>query len=36
MDHRCVLLGSDGTVKFEWKDPGICAVASFDDILKAL
>ena len=33
----CVVVGSDGTTtQFEWKDPGICAVASFDDMLKAL
>ena len=32
----CILLGNDEEVKFSWKDPGICAVASFDDILCAL
>lgn len=34
--HRCVLLDESGAVKYEWKDPGICAVASFDVILCAL
>lgn len=32
----CVLLGKDGRVIYEWKDPGICAVASFDDIVTSL
>ena len=28
--------GSTGEAAFEWKDPGICAVASFDDMLAAI
>mmetsp|Transcript_35058 Transcript_35058/g.79186 ORF Transcript_35058/g.79186 Transcript_35058/m.79186 type:complete len:285 (-) Transcript_35058:25-879(-) len=32
----CVVVGAGGEVKYEWRDPGICAVASFDDILKKL
>lgn len=32
----CVVVGQDGKTKFEWRDPGICAVASFDDMLGAL
>jgi len=31
-----VLLDESGAVKYEWKDPGICAVASFDVLLSAL
>lgn len=32
----CVVVDAAGTVKYEWRDPGICAVSSFDDILSAL
>lgn len=32
----CILIDSDGTPIFEWRDPGICAVANFEDILKKL
>ena len=33
----CVVIeGSTGEAAFEWKDPGICAVASFDDMLAAI
>jgi hypothetical protein len=30
----CILVDSSGDVLFEWKDPGICAVANFENILK--
>lgn len=32
----CVVFDQNDKELFSWKDPGICAVASFDDILKAL
>ena len=32
----CVLSDGNGGVAYEWTDPGICAVANFEDILKAL
>ncbi|KAL3926004.1 MAG: hypothetical protein SGILL_000003 [Bacillariaceae sp.] len=33
----CVVVdGSNGEILFEWKDPGICAVANFEDILDTL
>lgn len=33
----CLIVDADGeTVLFEWKDPGICAVANFEDMLKKL
>mmetsp|Transcript_9968 Transcript_9968/g.21072 ORF Transcript_9968/g.21072 Transcript_9968/m.21072 type:complete len:321 (-) Transcript_9968:340-1302(-) len=32
----CVIVDSTGSVVYEWKDPGICAVANFEDILKKL
>lgn len=32
----CIVVDSTGNVLFEWKDPGICAVANFEDILEAL
>ena len=41
-DDRCLTqLGGlvavrDGKVVYEWKDNGICAVAHFEDLLKAL
>ena len=33
----CLIVDSDGeTVLYKWKDPGICAVANFEDIVKKL
>jgi len=32
----CMVLDSDGEMLFEWRDPGICAVANFEDIIKKL
>jgi hypothetical protein len=32
----CVVCNDKGEALFEWKDPGICAVANFEDILKKL
>ena len=32
----CVILDNDGSILFEHKDPGICAVANFEDIIKKL
>mmetsp|Transcript_17330 Transcript_17330/g.31819 ORF Transcript_17330/g.31819 Transcript_17330/m.31819 type:complete len:286 (+) Transcript_17330:42-899(+) len=32
----CVVVDGSGTVKYEWRDPGICAVSSFDDIVASL
>jgi AhpC/TSA antioxidant enzyme len=32
----CLVVDSTGDVLYEWKDPGICAVANFEDILKKL
>ena len=32
----CLILGSDGTVMYEWRDAGICHVANFEDILPKL
>jgi hypothetical protein len=32
----CAVVDGSGRIKYEWRDPGICAVASFDDILAAL
>ena len=32
----CLVLDADGSVKFEWRDPGICAVAPFEEILRSL
>ena len=33
----CLVVDSDGeTVLYEWKDPGICAVANFEDIIEKL
>ena len=30
----CVIVDSSGNEVFTWRDPGICAVANFEDILK--
>jgi len=32
----CVVVDEKGEVLYEFKDPGICAVANFDDVLAAL
>ena len=32
----CICVGAGSRTIFEWKDPGICAVANFEDILDAL
>jgi AhpC/TSA antioxidant enzyme len=32
----CLVTDADGSTLFEWRDPGICAVANFEDILKKL
>ena len=32
----CVVVDGKGDAIFEWKDPGICAVANFEDILAKL
>lgn len=32
----CLVVDAKGNALFEWKDPGICAVANFEDILKKL
>jgi hypothetical protein len=33
----CIVVdGSTGEILFDWKDPGICAVANFEDIIKKL
>lgn len=32
----CIVVDSKGNSLFEWKDPGICAVANFEDILEKL
>uniref|UniRef100_A0A7S4JZ89 Thioredoxin-like fold domain-containing protein n=1 Tax=Odontella aurita TaxID=265563 RepID=A0A7S4JZ89_9STRA len=32
----CVIVDSSGNSVFEWKDPGICAVANFENILKKI
>jgi len=33
----CLVVDADGeTVLYEWKDPGICAVANFEDMMKKL
>lgn len=29
----CIVTDSDGSTLFEWRDPGICAVANFEDIV---
>lgn len=30
----CVAVDKDGTVLYEWRDPGICAVANFEELLN--
>jgi len=32
----CLIVDSNGNTLFEWRDPGICAVANFEDLLKKL
>ena len=32
----CLIVENGEKVLYEWKDPGICAVANFEDILKKL
>jgi hypothetical protein len=32
----CIVVDSDGETLYEWKDPGICAVANFEDMIKKL
>eukprot|EP00980_Cylindrotheca_fusiformis_P024386 scaffold11809_cov128-Cylindrotheca_fusiformis.AAC.25 len=32
----CIVVDSDGKTLYEWKDPGICAVANFEDMIKKL
>jgi AhpC/TSA antioxidant enzyme len=32
----CLVTDANGATLFEWRDPGICAVANFEDILKKL
>ena len=32
----CVVVDENGKPIFEWKDPGICAVANFEDILDKI
>mmetsp|Transcript_8590 Transcript_8590/g.15567 ORF Transcript_8590/g.15567 Transcript_8590/m.15567 type:complete len:306 (+) Transcript_8590:190-1107(+) len=32
----CVICDEGGKAIYEWKDPGICAVANFEDILKKI
>jgi hypothetical protein len=32
----CIAVDASGNVLFEWRDPGICAVANFEDILEKL
>jgi hypothetical protein len=33
----CIIVDAyTGEYLFEWKDPGICAVANFEDIIKKL
>ena len=32
----CVVVDGAGKAVYEWRDPGICAVANFEDILKKL
>jgi AhpC/TSA antioxidant enzyme len=32
----CLVVDGSGEVLYKWKDPGICAVANFEDILKKL
>jgi hypothetical protein len=30
------LIVDNGRAVFEWKDPGVCAVANFEEIMKSL
>lgn len=32
----CLVVDGNGTSIYEWRDPGICAVANFEDIVKLL
>lgn len=32
----CIVVDSDSNTLYEWRDPGICAVANFEEILKTL
>lgn len=32
----CVVIGTDGTPRYQWRDEGICHVPNFEDILKAI
>jgi hypothetical protein len=32
----CVIVDGSNNVLFEWKDPGICAVANFENILEKI
>ncbi|KAL7551717.1 hypothetical protein ACHAWF_014899 [Thalassiosira exigua] len=32
----CIVCDDKGSALFEWKDPGICAVANFEDILEKI
>ena len=32
----CVVCNESGDAIFEWKDPGICAVCNFEDILEKI
>ena len=32
----CMVVDSNGQPIYEWKDPGICAVANFEDMIKKL
>lgn len=32
----CIVVDSEGETLYEWKDPGICAVANFEDMIKQL
>lgn len=32
----CVVCDENGNSIYEWKDPGICAVANFEDILEKI
>ena len=32
----CIVLSDDGKIKFECRDSGICHVANFEEILKAI
>ena len=32
----CIVVDSNGQTIYEWKDPGICAVCNFEDMIKKL